>query len=271
MTYNDKIREQLAKTDGEIFSLCKTPFGQDVWVKKVGEGNKSLIVTGGIHAREHFTAEVVTGQIGAFKAVRGRVCFFIPLVNPDGAAFSERESRTYEDAFACSKFAEKRELFKANANCVDLNVNFPARFGCGEFNVAYEASEGYIGKAPLCETESRALADFTRKIRPRATLSYHAAGRELYWEFHQKGDFKKRCATIASKLAKSVGVKKIDGDLNSAGGYKDFCIEELGIPAYTIEVTLGSHPLRLSDFSEDIELNRNAPNTLFDLLEKYRE
>lgn len=271
MTYNDKIKEQLERTEGEIFSLCTTPFGQEVWVKKVGEGNKALIVTGGIHAREHFTAEVVTGQIGTFKAVRGRVCFFIPLLNPDGAAFCEGESREYESKFPCSKFAEKRELFKANANCVDLNVNFPSGYGRGEKNLTYLSPENYIGHAPLCEPESRALADFTRKIRPRATISYHAAGRELYWEFHQKGAFKKRCCKIAKELAEEVGVKKVDGDLNSAGGYKDFCVDELKIPSYTVEVSLGSHPLRLSDFSEDIELNRNAPNVLFDLLDKYRE
>ena len=74
-----------------------------------------------------------------------------------------------------------------------------------------------------------ALRDFTLKIRPFVTLSFHTKGEEIYWEYGGKGDI--RGAKIISDVT-GYEIKRIFG---SAGGYKDWCIQKLKIPAYTIE------------------------------------
>ena len=54
-----------------------------------------------------------------------------------------------------------KPLYKANANGVDLNVNFDAKWGSGESNLTTINDENYIGKHPFSESETKALRDFT--------------------------------------------------------------------------------------------------------------
>lgn len=64
---------------------------------------------------------------------------------------------------------------------------------------------------------------------PHAALAFHTKGEEIYWEFDGAGFI-----MGARVLARSTGYapKIISG---SAGGYKDWCLKRLKIPAYTIE------------------------------------
>ena len=124
-------------------------------------------------------------------------------------------------------------LFKANANGVDLNVNFDARWSTGSQNVKIASSQNYIGEKPFSEPESKAIRDFTLKIKPDYTISYHSKGQEIYYEFFQK-DIVKDLA-FARQISSITGYQ-IRKTPNSAGGYKDWCIQELKIPALTIEV-----------------------------------
>lgn len=188
-----------------------------------------VIVQYGIHAREHITCHLALLQIRDFmlNGKKGTV-YFIPAVNIDGIEIALRE----------------KPLYKANANGVDLNVNFDARWGSGEKNKKEKGSENYIGESPFSESESRALRDFTLLVKPDITLSYHSKGEEIYWEFFQKGKERERDYLIAKKLSIATGYQ-LRENLKSAGGYKDWCIEKLKIPAFTIEVGRDSltHPI----------------------------
>ena len=138
-------------------------------------------------------------------------------------------------------------MWKANARGVDLNVNFDAEWGRGALNSRTPGGSNYIGPKPLSESESRALAAFTLKVRPFVTFSFHTKGGEVYWQFMGGGD--RRGAEL---LAAATGYK-IKLTPGSAGGYKDWCIQKLGIPAYTVECGSDglSHPIcRLADISE---------------------
>ena len=195
-----------------------------------------------IHAREWVTAYLALEHIGR-GVPRGGV-WFVPLVNPDGALLSEigAETASFERREFLNRFGSDFSLWKANAEGVDLNVNFPARWGTGRGNVRFPAPQGYIGQIPLCAPESRALAEFTLEIKPQFTLSWHTKGEEIYWRFHQKRLLRdKRLANI---LRKSTGYP-LKNAPHSAGGYKDWCIEKLSVPAFTIEVGSDkfTHPL----------------------------
>lgn len=185
---------------------------------------RQYISTYAIHGREWITARLGIRHVKNPTEEGG---WIIPLVNPDGAIISQT----------------KYPMWKANARGVDLNVNFDADWGSGRLNTRVRGASDCIGDAPFSESESLALANFTAKIRPYVTFSFHTKGGEIYWEFDGRGD-----EGGARILAQSTGyaVKKIVG---SAGGYKDWCIQKLGIPAYTIECGADSlsHPItRLS-------------------------
>ncbi len=188
-----------------------------------------IIVQSSIHAREYITAYLTLKLIKRAKKVlqKGSV-YFIPILNPDGV----------------KKALKENSLYKANARGVDLNVNFDARWGTGEKNVRESASENYIGEYPFSESETRAIRDFTYFIRPDLTISYHAKGEEIYYEFFQDALEKERDEKLAIIVASCTGYK-VKKTLNSAGGYKDWCIEKLKIPALTIEVGSDklSHPI----------------------------
>lgn len=185
--------------------------GRPIFAFHVGDDfGRQYISTYAIHGREWITA-----RLGIRHIVRPSDCggWIIPLVNPDGACIS----LTIDP------------MWKANARGVDLNVNFDAGWGTGKFNTRRRGGENCIGDHPFSESESSALAAFTLKIAPFVTFSFHTKGGEIYWEFCGKGD--KNGAMLLSK-ATGYSVRTLYG---SAGGYKDWCIDKLGIPAYTIE------------------------------------
>ena len=150
-----------------------------------------------IHAREYVTAYLAIEQIKEFvlKGTCGRV-FFVPLVNPDGVKIA----------------IEENPLYKANARGVDLNINFDARWGTGDSNVRVKGAQNYIGEYAFSEPESIALRDFTLKVKPDFTVSYHSKGEEIYYEFFQDEKAKSRDEKLAqavAKAAKDSGVARI--------------------------------------------------------------
>ena len=197
-----------------------------------------------IHAREYITAYLAIEQINEFilSGVLGRV-FFIPLVNPDGVKIA----------------LEEKPLYKANARGVDLNVNFDARWGTGESNTRIKGDQNYIGEFAFSEPESIALRDFTLKVEPDFTVSYHSKGEEIYYSFFQDGERAKRDLDFAKAIASVTGYE-VKLTPNSAGGYKDWCIEKLLIPSLTIEVgadTL-SHPIQKNKLGDIFSKNKKV-------------
>lgn len=198
-------------------------YGREIYAFHVGEcTGKQFIATYAIHGREWITARLALKHIK--KGVKRGGGWIIPLVNPDGAVISQTS----------------RPLWKANARGVDLNCNFDAEWGSGRLNTQIRGSENCIGDFPFSETESIAIRNFTLKVRPYTTLSFHTKGGEIYYEFGGRGD--RSGAQIISDVT-GYKVKRIFG---SAGGYKDWCILKLHIPAYTVECgsDMLAHPIK---------------------------
>ncbi len=227
MNIIEKVYDFYSRYKGEKGIIGYTERGKEIPFIKVKKTDFPIIIIQyGIHAREHITCHLALPQIEDYikRGKRGTV-YFIPAVNIDGIEIA----------------LTKKPLYKANANGVDLNVNFDALWGKGELNSLQKGDENFIGDFPFSESESRALRDFTLKIKPNATISYHAKGEEIYWQFHQDEERKKRDYRIAKKLALVTGYK-LKATPKSSGGYKDWCIEKLKIPAYTIEVGKEEYP-----------------------------
>jgi hypothetical protein len=225
----DEIERFYLNYGGKKCVIGYSFLGRQIFAMHVGKGyGKQFISTYAIHGREWITARLAIEHIRRGTDFGGWV---VPLVNPDGAQIAQT----------------KNKLWKANARGVDLNCNFDADWGTGRLNTKVRGSANCTGDYPLSECESAALVNFTIKVKPQVTISFHTKGGEIYWEFNGEGD-----ARGADILAQATGYKckKICG---SAGGYKDWCIQKLHIPAYTIECGRDSlpHPItRLKDIEE---------------------
>lgn len=256
-----KKTSYLARRGAKPFSVGKSLSGREIVCIEIGSGKKAAVITGAIHAREHATASLVLMQaeyaLGRLKAGEGRI-YFLPCLNPDGAQI------------ACGKappppfYKGDVRLYKANARGVDLNVNFDAEWGKGASNVFVPGGENFVGCAPFSEPETAAIRDFTLSTLPDCTVSYHLKGREIYYDFRCDRATREEYRRLAEEVNRKLRYKIVADSGVSVGGYKDWCIRRLKIPALTVEIgkeTL-AHPVSERELSEDYARNLDLPLTV---------
>ena len=261
MDIYERITEFYKRVNTEKTVVGETLFGRNIYAVKVGSGSPVGLVQCVMHGREFITARLAIEQyrVGVSKGS----CWFLPLVNPDGALLSDvgvstapSEAREYLTRI---NGGEDFTLWKANGRGVDLNVNFDAKWGTGLKNTRFPSAENYIGEFPFSEPETQVLKKFTEKIVPDYTVSYHTKGEEIYWYFNQSTHTCPRDLRLARVISTVTGYPLAMAK-GSAGGYKDWCIEKLGIPAFTIEVGKDElpHPLGEEALQDIIEKNGRA-------------
>lgn len=257
------------KTEKAI--IGKSVLGRNLYAVKIGDGSPVGIAQYAIHGREYVTARLALKHYSV--GVKKGSFWLIPLVNPDGALLSEiglHSVRKEKDRARLLELndGEDFSLWKANARGVDLNVNFAAEWGKGAKNVRAPGAENYIGERPFSEPETKALKAFTEYIRPDYTVSYHTKGEEIYWYFYQSIRVCSRDKSLALALSRSTGYPLCMAK-NSVGGYKDWCIQRLGIPAFTIEAGKDEYPHPLGEKAlRDIQEKNGY--ALYDLSEAYQ-
>ncbi len=251
---------------GEKRIIGKSAEGRDLFALLVGTHTRPVgIATYAMHAREWVTAYLAMQHVRR-GLVTGAV-WVVPLVNPDGALLVQEGAEAVRgeerERLCAMNGGTDFSLWKANARGVDLNVNWDARWGTGAQNVRFPAPANYIGSVPCSEPETRALRDFTLQVRPDFTLSYHTKGEVIYWHFHQPPLRKRRDRRLAEVLSRVTGYPPAEAK-GSAGGYKDWCVEKLKIPAFTVEAGRDdlSHPLGFSALPDILEKNLDVLVTL---------
>ena len=257
--------------------LTVTADGRNVRTLVIGNGPRKVIYSAAWHANEWITTPILLkfveefalalqndGEIFGVSAgdLAAKVTIYtVPMVNPDGvdlvtgaiepnqAAYKQAES--IAGSFPAIPFPSG---WKANLNGVDLNLQFPAgwlRAREIKFLQGYNrpAPRDYVGRAPLSQQESKAMAGYTEYIDPDLILAYHAQGREIYWTFL---DYDVPGAReLGEKMAQVSGYTLTEPAPNSSyAGYKDWFIKEFRRPGYTIEVGSGTSPLPLDQFEE---------------------
>ncbi len=267
MDIYQKITNFYHAAKNEKAIIGRTTFGRNIYAVKIGEGQPVGIAQYAIHGREFITASLSLAHYR--KGLQKGSCWLVPLVNPDGCLLSEMGLASVEDEkeranlYALNKDSKDFSLWKANGRGVDLNVNFDAKWGKGAKNTRIAGSENYIGVSPFSEKESKALKEFTERINPNYTLSYHTKGEEIYWHFSQPEKASLRDRALAEIIARSTGYSIVSLS-GSVGGYKDWCIQEFGIPSFTIEAGADAfkHPLKEESFENILTKNENV---LYDL------
>ena len=107
----------------------------------------------------------------------------------------------------------------------------------------------YVGRAPLNQLETQALAGYTRFLDPALVLAYHSQGSVIYWQFR---DYEvPNAQELAQEFSRLSGYALEDTPYASSfAGYKDWFIQNFRRPGYTVEVGMGENPLPLSQFPE---------------------
>jgi len=257
--------------------LTNTAFQRPVSTLVAGNGPRKVIFSASHHANEWITslvllkfAEELAEAIRSGGQIYGRnarelaeqvTVYMVPMVDPDGVDLvavaigpgniqydlAERLARDYPSI----PFPDG---WKANLLGVDLNLQYPAgwlqareiKFAQGFVN---PGPRDYVGRAPLNQFETRALAGYTEYIDPALVVALHSQGKEIYWQF--KDIFVPGAEALGRKMAAASGYTLADTPFNSSfAGYKDWFIQEFRRPGYTIEVGEGMNPLPLSQFDE---------------------
>lgn len=283
MTYLELINRILALQDDglELFNAGKSVLGKNILATHVGDySGTQIIIQAGIHAREYITSLLLVEQARYLylnDLVHDGGIYFIFLVNPDGAELvldgidSVGCDITRQYLTLANGGSEDFSQYKANINLVDLNTNFNALWGTGSQNVFCPATEDFVGFYPESEREVQSLINFTLKNRPLLTISYHTKGDIIYYGFEgQTEENIMRDRTIGEKFSELTGYPLVFTE-NSSGGYKDWCINSLKIPAYTFEV--GSvdipHPLGEETLPEIYVRNKDVPLLALNLAKEY--
>lgn len=207
------------------FVFGQSAGGRDLVARRVGDGERLLMLVGGIHGGwETNTSELMQMLIAHFEGspagvLPGMTLVMIPILNPDGAALG----RTVEGRF--------------NGNGVDLNRNWD----CGWQAKAYfQSREVSAGTEPMSEPETQALAALINDQRPDVVLLYHSAASGVY-----AGGCEGEMGSVGEELSETMSVV-----LGQATGYSygsDFT-------AYPVTGTAPAWIASLGIASADVEL-----------------
>ena len=258
--------------------LTTTVFDRPIRTLVIGSGPRKVIYTAAHHANEWITAPLLLKFVEEFaEAIRtgGRIfdvdakkleqqvtIYTVPMVDPDGVdlvtGVIQPGQSQYEMAARLSENYPTIPFpdgWKANLLGVDLNLQYPAGWPQAreiKFSQGFTrpGPRDYVGRAPLNQLESRALAEFTEFVDPELVLAFHSQGQVIYWQF---ADIQVPGAReLGERFAQVSGYTLEDTPEESAyAGYKDWFIKLFRRPGYTIEVGTGTNPLPLSQF-EDI-------------------
>ena len=260
-----------------VRQLTTTAFGRPVWSLTIGTGDRRVLYSAAHHANEWITTPVLLkfveelaaaldagGKLFGVEAqniVKAATIHTVPMVDPDGVDLVtgaiEQGTLEYEtarrlgDNYPNIPFPDG---WKANLLGVDLNLQYPAGWLQAreiKFSQGYTkpGPRDYVGRAPLSQRESIALAEYTRETDPALVLAYHTQGREIYWQF---GDYEVPGArALGEEFARLSGYTLTEVPYESGfAGYKDWFIQDFRRPGYTIEAGSGVNPLPIEQFDE---------------------
>ncbi len=171
--------------DDDRVAIGDSVLGVPIVAERFGTpGGRRVLVIGVIHGNEDAGTAIIDElrQAGAPEDVE---LWLIESMNPDGQAAGDRH----------------------NANAVDLNRNFPYKWGA----IGAPGDGQYAGTGPASEPETQAMVNFIAQLRPDIAIWYHqdlyvispaegregriraalcrahraAAGRHLGWHLHR--------------------------------------------------------------------------------------
>lgn len=275
--------DQMIRQIVEAYPFCRTEqigvtaFGRNLRTLVIGNGPRKVLCSASHHANEWITSLILlkyaeelaraiteNGQIFGVDARRIRdtaTIYMVPMVDPDGVDLVTGAIAPGTVQYETARVLAERypdipfpDGWKANLMGVDLNLNYPAGWReAREIKFAQgftrPGPRDYVGRAPLGQLESRAMAGFTEFLDPALVLAFHSQGKVIYWQFRDY--IVPGAQALGEAFARVSGYALEDTPYESSfAGYKDWFIQEFRRPGYTIEVGQGENPLPLDQFDQ---------------------
>ena len=257
----------------KVFSIGRSVLGRNIYAIGAGKLRGGTLFVGGVHALEWLTTlllfrfcfglskreEVLTG-------LESRGVIIIPCLNPDGVEIAlnglkgAKERADFVDRISDGDLSK----WQANANGVDLNHNFDAGFNTLkklEINagIVSPSPTRYGGEYPFSEPETKSLASICKLFDVQTAFAFHSQGEEIFYQYGKNTPARSRL--MAELLSQSSGYKlSTPQTLASHGGFKDWFIDKLSRPAFTIEIGKGKNPLPIQELDG---IYKQLENTLY--------
>ena len=235
-------------------SFGTTIEGRDLWVLKISDNvgtaeaeEPSILFNAMHHAREVMTTEValdiVTQLASGYNTdskIKGWVdnneIWVVPQVNPDGN----------------HKVWTSNNMWRKNTRGgygVDLNRNYPYRWGECDGSSGFQWSDTYRGASAGSEPETKALMGLVARIRPVFDISYHSYSELVLYPYSCDGEHVET-QEIVEGIGKELGEILRSDNGNSGyeagtsweilyavdGGDIDWMYHEYGVIPYVVEL-----------------------------------
>ena len=257
--------------------LGETAFGRPLRTLVIGNGPRKVLYTAAHHANEWITTPVILkfveelaeaiqtgGEIFGIPAEtigNAATIYTLPMVNPDGVDLVTGAIQPGQTQYELAVNLAERypnipfpDGWKAHLLGTDLTLNSPAGWLQAreiKFAQGYPrpGPRDFVGRAPLDQLETRALAGYTEAVDPELVLAYHTQGKQIFWQFEDI--FVEGARELGQRFAELSGYELAETPYESSfAGYKDWFIRFFRRPGYTIEAGQGINPLPLSQFDE---------------------
>lgn len=256
----------------KVFPIGQSVLGREIPALCLGHPGGAALFVGATHGLEWLTTMVLLrfcekllyawrgggclSDIDVGRILPSRSLVVVPCLNPDGVeiALGGAEGAGCREELVRGLTEQPEMVWQANANGVDLNHNFDAGWKLVREQELAAGITGpsptrYGGPHPHSEPETAAIATFCRVCRPRSLYALHSQGEEIYWKYGEHTP--QRSKLMGQILACSSGytLSQPEG-MASHGGLKDWFIEKLRRPGFTIEMGRGKNPLGLEQLDD---------------------
>lgn len=177
----------------KLFTAGYSESGKEILMFTMGNGEKTALVIGGIHGREHISTKYIlrvveeycfqneksSGIYGNFNIknlLSEYTLYIIPCANPDGLEIISGRMAPKSSV----KVTDITE-YKANFNGVDLNRNFPLAWEYIDNGVTSPYTHYFKGYKSMSESETRALKSLCDENDFEFMLSFHIKGNCIFW------------------------------------------------------------------------------------------
>ena len=218
----------------QVSTVGQSVQGKDIYLMKLGKGEKKALIVAGIHANEYiattFTMRCVEEYAQAYYSSSGKygtydlrgmlekyTLYIIPSGNPDGLDIATGNGTP---EFTVANLDTIYDDYTTNANGVNLNHNYPYQWDVVSQSLAanHEISKA-CGTSAGSEPETQIVMQLCEENEFEWLFSMHCQGNCLYWRDAGngavEGDY-----TIAYRLNTVCGMYlcEVSQDANFYGG-----------------------------------------------------
>ncbi|UCC33126.1 MAG: zinc carboxypeptidase [Candidatus Bathyarchaeota archaeon] len=243
----------------KVYDIGDSIEGREIWAIKISDnptqeeaGEPDVLYMGAHHAREWISVEIPMYLVNFLvdnydndprikRLVDERETWIVPMVNPDGVEYSQREYQMWRKN---KRDNNNNGIFERYYDGVDNNRNYGYMWGYDDVGSSPNpGAETYRGGHAFSEPENQAIRDLALHNEFVFAISYHSFGQLMLipWGYVD-GDTPdhKLYTDIAAEMA---GLNQYlygnakDGIIyNTNGGAIDWLYGESGTLAYTFEL-----------------------------------